>query len=127
MKVKEAKKILPKREFEAFEAVLEDRIGHTSQARLIQKSRLARRLRDKYRDLARQQGNDIRARGTYTVDTRLNDRKAELLQSIMGSLDHELGKQRVSPRAPRKSKDKRKTEAHSKRVAEKTMREARRR
>ena len=90
MNLKEAKKILPKREFETFEHVLIDQISRTPAARLRQWVTLARKLRRKYRDLARAQGADIRGRGTYEVDTDLNDRRARLMAELDERITAEL-------------------------------------
>lgn len=94
MNPKEAKKILPKNEFEAFEKVF---IGHTRQtsaARLKQLIGLAKKLRTKYRSLARDQGANVQGRGTFEIDTSLNDRKANLFDEMIEHLEDELLKPR---------------------------------
>jgi len=101
MNLKEAKKILPKTEFETFEHVLIDQIARTPAVRLKQWAALARKLRVKYQDLARAQGSDISARGTYDVDTSLNDRRSRLMMEIIERIDDELTRPR--PKTTRKA------------------------
>lgn len=107
MRVLEAKKILPKDEFEIFEAVLMNQISRMSQPRLQQKATLARRLRDKYRDQARRDVVDLRARRTNEVDTDINDRRVQLFKEILERLEEALSENRhETPHAQHKAKPK---------------------
>lgn len=90
MNYKEAKKILPKKEFEAFESILANQLSRTSPTKLKHRVSMARKLRDKYRDLAHQQISAIRRIRTNEVDTDINDRRARLFQDIIDRLEDEL-------------------------------------
>lgn len=94
MRVKEAKKILPKSEYEAFEAILMRQTSRMSDAKLKQRATLSRRLRDKNRDLAKRRAASVRTRRTNETDTRVFDRRASIFQSIIDHLETELGKPR---------------------------------
>lgn len=99
MNAKEAKKILPKDEYEAFEPILMKQISRTPAAKLKQRATLSRKLRDKYRDLARRQAADVRTRRTNETDTSLHDRRARIFQEIIDFLEIEIDK----PRRPARS------------------------
>ena len=92
MNVKEAKKILPKSDFEAFESVFNNQIQRTSPLRLKQLAKLARKLRDKYRDLAKKQGRNVQGRGTYEIDTDIQDRRIVLMEIAMDRIEEALGR-----------------------------------
>lgn len=94
MNPKEAKKILPKKEYETFEAVFMNQISRTPPAKLKLRATLARRLRDKYVDLAKHQIAQIRTRRTNETDTDLNDRRAVLFQEVIERLEFELDRPR---------------------------------
>ncbi len=107
MRAKEAKKILPKSEYEAFEAIFTNQISRTSSARLKQRATLSRRLRDKYRDMAHRMAAEVRDRRTNTTDTRLYERRASLFQDVIDRLEAELDRlkhQIQSGAAPKKKK-----------------------
>lgn len=107
MNPKEAKKILPKKEYETFESVFMNQISRTSAAKLKLRATLARRLRDKYVDLAKHQVAEIRTRRTNETDTDLNDRRADLFQEVIERLEAELDGHRAdakSPEVPAKKK-----------------------
>lgn len=99
MNAKEAKKILPKDEYEAFEPILLKQISRTPAAKLKQRATLSRKLRDKYRDLARRQAADVRTRRTNETDTSLHDRRARIFQEVIDYLEVEIDK----PRRPARS------------------------
>ena len=100
MNPKEAKKILPKDEYEAFEPILMKQTSRTPAAKLKQRATLSRKLRDKYKDLARRQGAEVRTRRTNETDTSLHDRRARIFQEIIDYLEVELEKPR-RPARPR--------------------------
>lgn len=100
MRVLEAKKILPKDEFEIFEAVLMNQISRMSQPRLQQKATLARRLRDKYRDQARRDVVELRSRRTNEVDTDINDRRVQLFKEVIERLEEALSETHHEPSHP---------------------------
>ena len=90
MNPKEAKKILPKAEYEAFESILMNQISRTPSAKLKQRASMARKLRDKYRDLAHHEAAGVRRRRTNAVDTDINDRRTRLFQEIIDHLEATL-------------------------------------
>lgn len=96
MRAKEAKKILPKSEFEAFEAILTHQIGRTPKTRLMQKATLARRLRDKYKDHSRREVQEAKARMTNEIDTGINDRRVRILQDIIDTLEQKMEEPKYS-------------------------------
>ena len=67
---------------------------------------MARKLRDKYRDLAHQQIHEIKDRRTNDVDTDINDRRARLFQEIIDRLEDELAGPRKVENAPQLKKKK---------------------
>lgn len=90
MNAKEAKKILPKQEYEAFEAIFMRQTSMMGTGRLKQLTSLSRRLRNKYRDLSKRQGADVRHRRTNTTDTSLYDRRARTFQDLLEFLEREI-------------------------------------
>lgn len=108
MRAKEAKKILPKNEYEAFEAILVNQTSRMGAARLKQRATLSRRLRDKYRDLAKRQAASVRTRRTNETDTDIYDRRVRIFQSIIDQLEAELDKPRrqTAPRTKKPSRPK---------------------
>lgn len=87
---KEAKKILPKKEFDAFDTILMNQLSRVPSSILKKRATLARRLRDKYKDLAKYEVNQIHTRNNYEVDTDINDRRARIFQDIIDRLESEL-------------------------------------
>ncbi len=96
MNLREAKKILPKKEFQAFENVVKLHIQRTPVPRLKQLYKLAKRHRDKYRSFSKKQGQDNPGRGTYEIDTSLQDRRVQLLEEIMDAIEDALS-ERATP------------------------------
>jgi hypothetical protein len=131
MKAKEAKKILPKSEFEAFEAILTHQIGRTPKTRLMQKASLARRLRDKYRDHSRREVHEAKTRMTNAMDTGINDRRVRILQDIIDTLEQKMDESRYSSSSSTSSKKTKvpKSDEHFRmeREEKKLIQEARRR
>jgi hypothetical protein len=94
MNYKEAKKIIPKKEFESFESIFMNQISKTPASLLKKRATMARRLRDKYKDLAKYEVGQIRTRNDYEVDTDINDRRARLFQEVINRLEDELDESR---------------------------------
>lgn len=103
MNPKEAKKILPKKEYETFESILMNQISRTPAAKLKLRATLARRLRDKYRDLARHEAAGVRRRRTNETDTDINDRRARSFQDIIDRLEFELERTRPVDLRPKRT------------------------
>jgi hypothetical protein len=87
---KEAKKILPKKEYETFEPILMNQISRTPEAILKQRLGLARKLNRKYRDLAHHDVASIRTRRTNEVDTDINDRRVRQFDDIIELIEEVL-------------------------------------
>lgn len=92
MILKEAKKILPKKDFEAFEAVFANQLSRTSAVKLKQRLALARKLKKKYRDLAHAEVASIKSRRTNEVDTDINDRRVRLFETAIETIEDALEK-----------------------------------
>lgn len=106
MNYKEAKKIIPKKEFEAFETILMNQLSRVPSSILKKRATLARRLRDKYKDLAKFEVNQIHTRNDYEVDTDINDRRARIFQDIIDRLESELDNTRAIDSRPPKNNGK---------------------
>ncbi len=126
---KQAKKILPKAEFEAFEAIIENQHGRMSEARLKKKATMSRRLREKYRDLARHQTIKAKRKLTNETDVSHHEARAEIFDRLIDRIETELERPNRPP--PRKRTLKRKTkaqaEAEAAQRARKSITDARRR
>jgi membrane carboxypeptidase/penicillin-binding protein len=129
MNPKEAKKILPKVEFEAFETILLNQISRTPSSKLKQRATLARRLRDKYIDLAHHQAAQARTRRTNEIDTDINDRRARIFQEMIDRLEEELANPRLraAETAVRKKSRARTASTRNLQMDQRTIHEARRR
>lgn len=104
MNYKEAKKIIPKKEFEAFETILMNQLSRVPSVILKKRATLARKLRDKYKDLAKYEVNQIHTRNDYEVDTDINDRRARIFQDVIDRLESELDAPRaIDSREPKHS------------------------
>jgi hypothetical protein len=90
MNPKEAKKILPKKEYEAFEAILANQVSRIPVAVLKQRIKLARKLRKKYRDSAHHLAAGVRARRTNEVDTDIDDRRVRTFEDIIDRIEELL-------------------------------------
>jgi hypothetical protein len=87
---KQAKKILPKSEFEQFETIIDNQTRRVSEERLKQKATISRRLRDKYRGLARHQSIAAKQKLTNVTDISQNEARAEIFQNIIDRIETEL-------------------------------------
>ena len=89
---KQAKKILPKSELEQFEAIIDNQTSRLSDARLRQKADISRRLRDKYRRLARHQSVMAKQKLTNETDVSQNETRAEIFQALLERIELELSR-----------------------------------
>ena len=89
---KQAKKILPKSELEQFEAIIDNQTSRISDARLRQKAEISRRLRDKYRRLARHQSVSAKQKLTNETDVSQNETRAEIFQALLERIEVELAR-----------------------------------
>ena len=87
---KQAKKILPKSEFEQFETIIDNQTRRISEERLKQKATISRRLRDKYRSLARHQSIAAKQKLTNETDVSQNEARAEIFQELIERIETEL-------------------------------------
>ncbi len=129
---KQAKKILPKSEFEQFEAIIENQARRISDSRLKQKATISRRLRDKYRDLARHQSVAAKQKLTNETDVSHNEARAQIFHELIGRIEAELERpNRSRPADPvavkRKAKRARRARSRDERDAAKEIREAKKR
>lgn len=129
MRQREAKKILPKTEYETFETVLLNQGHHSSRSRLMQKATLARKLRDKYKDRSRREVAATKSRRTNEVDTETDNRRVRIYQELIERLEELLAepvpsRQRIQRNPKASLKDKSQSLAASDRRA---MLDARRR
>jgi hypothetical protein len=97
-----ARRLCTKPEFELVEASFAPHVKTLSPARLRQKVARTRRLRDKYRDLARRQRLEARgkrspqrARPAQGHDN--TDRKATLFQEVLDRFEAQLGRAEAAP------------------------------
>jgi ATP-dependent Clp protease ATP-binding subunit ClpA len=132
MNPKEAKKILPKKEYETFEAIFMNQISRTPAAKLKLRATMARRLRDKYIDLAKHQVAEIRTRRTNETDTDINDRRAGIFQEVIDILENELDRPRITtssdaPTIKKKAPRAHRAAMHLRTQDKKAIHEARRR
>ena len=130
MNYKEAKKIIPKKEFEAFETILMNQLSRVPSSILKKRATQARKLRDKYKDLAKYEINQIHTRNDYEIDTDINDRRARIFQGVIDRLESELDNTRAIDSRPPKHNGKGRRFKDSNSIDEKDRRsvqEARRR
>jgi hypothetical protein len=92
------RRLMTKEEAEFIESLAENRLSATTSGRLRQKLSRARRLRDKYRDLARRQGGEMRGkaspRSTRAAASNANTlRKVQLFEWAIARIEDRLGGQ----------------------------------
>lgn len=125
---KQAKKILPKSEFEQFEAIIDNQVRRLSGSRLKQQATISRRLRDKYRDLARYQSVAAKQKMTNETDVSQNEARAQIFHELIERIETELERRPAMQAPPAKeSRDRRRATKNDDRTDARAMSEAKKR